>query len=76
VLQENIHTVLPFQMADARFYRCSSFHPSPQAFGCSTAQLLIHMDFNIAAVAVTTISPVHKNMLRLSADAFYLFQGI
>ena len=43
-----VHSVFPLEMPNAWLNRCTSFHPAPEASGCSASCGLIDMNFRIS----------------------------
>ena len=71
-----VHPVFSFEMSDARFNRCASFHPTPETLSCSASSWFIHMNFDAALVIMPAVASVDKDMERFFCNAFYLSQGI
>jgi len=63
-------------MPDARLHRRPALHPAPETFGRPASAAFVHVNLNLACVAMTTITHIDKHMLRRTGNPLNLLDRI
>jgi hypothetical protein len=71
-----IHSMLAFQMTDARFDGCPAFHPPPKTFRCPSTPAFVYINAGITAIVVSTVAHVSKSIFRFTNYALNLLHAL